>query len=178
MDIYIWCRWFLSIFDYDSDSRPHFRSESVQRFICFSKIGYFVHKSRVCKEQWELVLPFTKWIFLYDADVFFQFFDFDSDSRPHFRSESVQLFIYWNKIGCFVHKRRVCKCRWELVLPFTKLEIFFDAEVFIHFSIFIRFQDLISNPNQYRDSYIVIQVDTLAIREGFFLSMGISVTIH
>ena len=123
LDISIWCRCFLSIFDFDSDSRPHFRPESVQRFIYFNIIGYFVHKRSVCKDQWELVLPFTKLEISIWCWCFHSIFDFVSDSRPHFRHESVQGFIHFNKIGYFVHKRSVCKYQWELVLPFTKLEI-------------------------------------------------------
>ena len=123
LDISIWCRCFLSIFDYDSDSRPHFRSESVQRFICFNNIWYFVHKSRVCKEQKELVLLFTRLDISIWCRCFLTIFDLDSDSRPHFRSESVQRFICFNNIWYFVHKSRVCKEQWELLLPFTMLDI-------------------------------------------------------
>ena len=99
LDISIWCRCFLSIFDFYSDSRPHFRSESVQRFINCNKIGYFVHRRRVCKEQWELVLTFTKLDISIWCRCSLSIFDFDSDSRPHFHPESAQRFIYCNKIG-------------------------------------------------------------------------------
>ena len=109
---------------------------------------------------------------------FLSIFDFDSDSRPHFRSESVQRFIYFNKIGYFVHKSRVSKVQWELVLPFTKLDIHYDADVIFQFSILIRILDITSDPNQSRDFYILIKLDTMSIWEGFFLSMGISVSIH
>ena len=152
----IWCWCFLSIFDFDSDSRPHFRPESVQRFIYFNIIGYFVHKRIVGKEQCELVFPFTKLLKSTWCRCFLSIFDFDSDSRPHFRPESVQRFIYFNKIGYFVHKRIVCKEQCELVFPFTKLENPYDADVFFQFSILIRILDLISDPNQSRDSYILI----------------------
>ena len=123
LEISIWCWCFLSIFDFDSDSRPHFRPDSVQRFIYFNNIGYFFHKRSVCKDQWELVFPFTKLEISIWCWCFLSIFDFDSDSRPYFRSESVQRFIYFNKIGYFVHKGSVCKDQWELVFPFTKLEI-------------------------------------------------------
>ena len=105
LDISICCRCFLSIFDFDSDSRPHFRPESVQRFIYFNKIGYFAHKRSVCKEQWELVLPFSNLAISIWCRGFLSIFDFDSDSRPHFRPESVQRFIYFNRIGYFAHKK-------------------------------------------------------------------------
>ena len=178
MGISIWCRCFLSIFDFDSDSRPHFRSESVQRFINCNKIGYFVHRRRVCKEQWELVLTFTKLDISIWCRCFLSIFDFYSDSRPHFRSESVQRFINCNKIGFFVHKRRVCKVQWELVLIFTKLDISIWCRCFLSISILIRILDLISDPNQSRDSLIVIKLDTLYIGEGYILSLWIRVTIH
>ena len=54
----------------------------------------------------------------------------------------------------------------------------YDADVFFQFSILIRILDLISDPNQSRDSFIVIKLDTLYIGEGYILSLWISVTIH
>ena len=172
LDISIWCRCFLSIFDFDSDSRPHFRPESVQRFIYFNKIGYFVHKRSVYKDQWELVLPFTKLDISIWCRCFFSIFDFDSDSRPHFRPESVQRLIYFNKIGYFVHKRSVYKDQWELVLPCTKLDISIWCRCFLSIFDFDWILDLISDPNHSRDSYILIKLDTLSIREVFVRSNG------
>ena len=122
LDISIWCRCFLTIFDFDSDFRPHFRPESFQRFIYSNIIGYFVHKRSVYKDQWELVLPRTKLDISIWCRCFLTIFDFDSDFRPHFRPESFQRFIYSNIIGYFVHKRSVYKDQWELVLTLTKLE--------------------------------------------------------
>ena len=40
--------------------------------------------------------------------MFFFNFGFDSDFRAQFRSESVQRFIYFNKIEYFARSRRVC----------------------------------------------------------------------
>ena len=54
----------------------------------------------------------------------------------------------------------------------------YDADVFFQFSILIRILDLISDPNQSRDSFIVIKLDTLYIGEGYILSLWISSTIH
>ena len=122
MGISLWFRCFLSIFDFDSDSRPCFLSESVQRFIYFIKLDTLsIREDFFC--QWELVLPFNKLAISLWFRCFLQINDFDSDSRPHFRSESVQILIYFNKIGYFFHKRIVCKEQWEIVLPFTKLGI-------------------------------------------------------
>ena len=128
--------------------------------------------------QWELMLPFNKLAISLWFRCFLQINDFDSDSRPHFRSESFQRFIYSNKIGYFVHKRRVSKVQWELVLPFTKMGIS------LWFRCFLSIFDFDSDSRPYFISESVqrfiyfIKLDTLSIWEGFFLSMGISVTIH
>ena len=143
-------------FRFDSDSRPHFRPESVQRFIYFNIIGYFFLKRSVCMEQWGLVLRFTKLYISICCRCFLSIFDFVSDSRPHFRLESVQRFIYFNKNGYFFHKRSFCKDQWELEFPFTKLEISIWCWCFLSIFVLIRILDLISDPNQSRDSYILI----------------------
>ena len=41
---------------------------------------------------------------------------FDSGSGAHFHSESVQRFIYCNKIEHFTLMERVCESQFELVL--------------------------------------------------------------
>ena len=99
-------------------------------------------------------------------------FDFDSDSRPNFRSESFQRFIYFNKIGYFFHKRRVFKDHLGFVLPITRWIFLYDADVFFQFSVMIRILDLISDPNQSRVSYIEIQLGTLYLRVEFVRSKG------
>ena len=172
MGISIWCRCFLSIFDFDSDSRPHFQPESAQRFIYCNKIGFFVHKRRVCNEQWELVLTFTKLDISIWCRWFLSIFDFYSDSRPHFRSKSVQRFIYCNKIGYFVHRRRLYFVIVNLCYHSLNWVYLYDADVFFQFSILIRILDLISNPNQPINSFIVIKLDSLSIREEFVMSNG------
>ena len=172
LDISIWCRCFLSIFDFDSDSRPHFRSESAQRFIYCNKIGFFVHKRRVCKEQWELVLPFIKLDISIWCRCFLSIFDFDSDSRPHSDpNQSRDSFIVIKLDSLSIREEFVRsngnKCYHSLDWIYL-----YDADVFFQFSILIRILDLISDPNQSRDSFIVIKLDSLSIREEFVRSNG------
>ena len=179
MGISIWCSCFLSIFDVDSDSRLHFQLESAQRFIYCNKIGFFVHKRRVCKEHWELVLTFTKMDISIWCRCFLSIFDVDSDSRPHFQPESAQKFIYCNKIGFFVHKRRVCKVQWELVLTFTKMDISIWCRCFL--SIFDFYSD--SRPHFRPESVQrFIYYNNIGYffhkRRFFYGAMGISVPIH
>ena len=172
LDISIWCRCFLSIFDFDSDSRPHFRSESAQRFIYCNKIGFFVHKRRVCKEQWELVLPFIRLDISIWCRCFLSIFDFDSDSRPHFRSESAQRFIYCKELNSLSIREEFVRSNWNYCYHSLDWIYLYDADVFFQFSILIRILDLISDPNQPRDSFIVIKLDSLSIREEFVRSNG------
>ena len=124
------------------------------------------------------MLTFTNWIYLYDADVFFQFSILIRILDLILQPESAQRFIYYNKIGFFVHKRRVCNEQWELVLTFTKLDISIWCRCFLSIFDLIRILDLISNPNQPRDSLIVIKIGYMYIGEGYILSLWISVTIH
>ena len=163
---------FYSIFDFDSDSRPHFQPETAQRFIYCNKFGFFVHKRRVCKEHWELVLTFTKLDISIWCRCFLSIFDFYSDSKPHFWSESVQRFIYCKKIGYFVHRRRLYFVIVNLCYHSLNWVYLYDAEVFFQFSILIRILNLISDPRQPRDSFIVIKLDSLSIREEFVRSIG------
>ena len=116
--------------------------------------------------------------YIYMMQMFLSIFDFDSDSRPHFRSESVPRFIYCNKIGYFLHGRRLYFVIVNKCYHFLNWVYLYDADVFFQFSILIRILDLISDPNQSRDSFIVIKLDTLYLGEGFILSLWISVTIH
>ena len=96
LDISLWCICFLSLSILIRIlyliSAPNQSSDSYN-----SKIGYFVHRRRVCKEQWEILLPPTKLDISVWCRCFLSIFDFDSDSRPHFRSESVQTFIYYTE---------------------------------------------------------------------------------
>ena len=73
MDITLWSRCFSSISGFDSDSRAHFRSESVQRLINYNKIEYFVHRSRVVNFKWKSSFMYLNWTYPYDSDVFLQF---------------------------------------------------------------------------------------------------------
>ena len=151
LDISIWCRCFLSIFDFDSDSRPHLRPESVQRLIYFNKIGYFVHKRSVYKDQWELVLPFTNLDISIWCRCFLSIFDFESDSRPHFRPESVQRLIYFIKLDTLSIREVFIRSNGNSCYHSINWIYLYDADVFFQFSILFRILDLISDPNQSRD---------------------------
>ena len=112
------------------------------------------------------------WIYLYDADVFLQFsiliriLDLISDpnqSRDSYILINLdilsirEVFIRTNGNSCYR------ALNWIYL---------YDADVFLQFSILIRILNLISDPNQSRDSYILIKLDTLSIREVFIRTNG------
>ena len=105
-------------------------------------------------------------------------FDYDSVSRPHFRPNQSRDSYTLIKLDTFSIKEEFLRSNGNYYYHSQNWMYLYDADVFFDFSILIRVLDQISDPNQSRDSYIIIKLDTLAMREGFFLSMGISVTIH
>ena len=116
--------------------------------------------------------------YIYMMQMFYSIFDFVSDFRPHFQPETAQRFINSNKIEYFVHRRRLNFVIVNLCYHSLNWIYLYDADVFFQFSIFIRILNLISDPNQSRDSFIVRKLDTLYIGEGYILSLWICVTIH
>ena len=112
------------------------------------------------------------WIYLYDADVFFQFsiliriLDLISDPN-----QSRDSFIVIKLDSLSIREEFVRsngnKCYHSLDWIYL-----YDADVFFQFSILIRILELISDPNQPRDSFIVIKLDSLSIREEFVRSNG------
>ena len=113
-----------------------------------------VHSNQWCNS--------LNWIQLNDADVFHSFSDFDSDSRPHFRPESFQRFIYFNKIQHFLLMERIVivhSNQWCNSLNWIQLN---DADGFLQFPILILNLDLISVPNHSKGSYILIKFNTFS----------------
>ena len=80
---------------------------------------------------------------------------FDSGSGAHFHSESVQRFIYCNKIE-HLHSWKECVR---------------DADGFFQFRVLIRVQELISIRNQSRDSFIVIKLNTYTLGKSVWESI-------
>ena len=142
------------------------------RIHLFYKIGYFFHKRSVCREQWKLVVPFTKLDKSIWCWCFLSIFDFDSDSRPHFdpnQSRDSYIFI---KFETFSIREVFVRSNGNLCYHSLNWVYLYDADVFFQFSILIRILYLISDPNHSRDSYILIKLDTLSIWEVFVWSNG------
>ena len=97
---------------------------------------------------------------------------FDSDSRAHFRTESVQRLINYNKIEYFVHRRRVVNFKWKYSFMYLNWTYPYDSDVFLQFRVLIRILEPNSVSNQSRDSFILIKLNTLSTVEELLTSRG------
>ena len=108
--------------------------------------------------QWHRSLT---WTYLYEADVFYQFrvmfrvlklISVPNQSRKSFNLIKLNIWFSWKE--CV----DVNWSQWHRSLNWTYL---YDADVFLQFRVMIRILDLISVPNQSRDSFILINLNTL-----------------
>ena len=107
------------------------------------------------------------WALLYEADVFFHFRDLvrflELICVPHQSRESFNLFrMDTLSLGdeCVVVHLKSCynSLNWALL---------YDADVFFHFRVLIRFLKLICVPNQFRDSFNLFRLDTLYLGDEY-----------
>ena len=101
------------------------------------------------------------WSFLYDADVFFQFqVLIRVQELIFFRNQSRDSFtcIELNTLHSWKEYVRVNSVLWHNSLNWSYL---YDADDFFHFRVLIRVQELIFFRNQSRDSFILIELNTL-----------------
>ena len=59
-----------------------------------------------------------------------------------------------------------CQCALELVVFSLNRTYLYDADRFLQFGVLIRVPELISVPNESRDSFILIKFNTLYLFEG------------
>ena len=172
MDITLWSRWFSSISGFDSDSRPQFRIESVQRFIYFNKIEYFVHRKSLLASRGNRVYSVLIGDNLMKQMLFFNF-GFWFDSRPQFRIESVQRFIYFNKLNTLSTREEFVSFKGNRVLSILIGHNIMKQMIFLQFRVLTRILEPISSSNQFRDSFILIKLNTLSTREEFCYGQSI-----
>ena len=103
---------------------------------------------------------------------------FDSGSRAHFRPEWVLRFIYFNKIQHFDPMERDCLVHSIYWCDSNNCAYLYDADGFLQFRVLIRFLDLISVPNDYWDSFILIKFNTLTQWSKIVRSIGFTGVIH
>ena len=116
---------------------------------------------RDCQCPLDLWCHLLNWSYLYDADGFLHFrvlipvlglISVPNESRDSFIIIKVNTLTSWSEIVC-VHWIYWCKS-----LNWTYL---YDADGFIHFRVLIPVLELISVPNESRDSIILKLLNTL-----------------
>ena len=129
----------------------------------FSRIQHFVHWREIVSvhlSQWCYSL---NWIYLYDADGFLQFrvlirvlqpISVPNESRDSF------ILIEFNTLSILREIVSVHLSQWCYSLNWTYL---YDADGFLQFRVLIRVLEPISVPKESRDSFILIEFNTLSI---------------
>ena len=117
----------------------------------------------VVRVHWILWCNSLNWTYLYDADGFLQFRGLirvlELISVPNESRESC-ILIEFNTLSSW---REVVRVHWFLWCNSLNWTYLYDADGFLEFRVLIRFLELISVPNESRDSFILIKINTLSI---------------
>ena len=117
----------------------------------------------VVRVHWILWCNSLNWTYLYDADGFLQFRGLirvlELISVPNESRESC-ILIEFNTLSSW---REVVRVHWILWCNSLNWTYLYDADGFLEFRVLIRFLELISVPNESRDSFILIKINTLSI---------------
>ena len=172
-----WSQWFNSLnwtYLYDADGFLQFRvlirvlelisvpNESRDSFILI-KFNTLSIWREIVSVHWSQWFNSLNWTYLYDADGFLQFrvlirvlelISVPNESRDSFILIKFNTLSIWREI-VIVHWSQ-----WFNSLNWTYL---YDADGFLQFRVLIRVLELISVPNESRDSFILIKFNTLSI---------------
>ena len=117
----------------------------------------------VVRVHWILWCNSLNWTYLYDADGFHQFRGLirvlELISVPNESRESC-ILIEFNTLSSW---REVVRVHWILWCNSLNWTYLYDADGFLEFRVLIRVLELISVPNESRDSFILIKINTLSI---------------
>ena len=117
----------------------------------------------VVRVHWILWCNSLNWTYLYDADGFLQFRGLirvlELISVPNESRESC-ILIEFNTLSSW---REVVRVHWILWCNSLNWTYLYDADGFLEFRVLIRVLELISVPNESRDSFILIKIHTLSI---------------
>ena len=180
-----WSQWRNSLnwtYLYDADGFLQFRvlirvlelisvpNQSRDSFILI-KFNTLSIQKEIVSDHWSQWRNSLNWTYLYDADGFLQFrvlirvlelISVPNQSRDSF------ILIKFNSLS--IQKEIVSDhwSQWRNSLNWTYL---YDADGFLQFQVLIRVLELISVPNESRDSFILIKFNTLSIQKEI-------VTVH
>ena len=113
--------------------------------------------------HWSLWCKSINWTYLLDADGFLQFRVLirvrEIISIPNESRDSLILI----KINTLSVWREIVSVHWSLWSNSLNWTYHYDADGFLQFRVLIRVLELISRPNESRDSFILIKFNTLSI---------------
>ena len=149
-------------FELNTDSRPHLRSESFQRFIILIKFNTLYSCPEIVCVHWKLRCNSLNWTYHYDADGFLQFpvliRVLELISVPNHSKDSFILIKFNTLSSC----PGIVSLHWKLRCNSLNWTYLFDADGFLQFPVLIRILELISVPNHFKDSFILIKFNTLS----------------
>ena len=128
--------------------------------------------------HWKLGSNSLYWTYLYDADVFLQFRVLirvlELISVPNHAKDSFILIKFTTLSSC----PEIVSVQWNLGSNSLNWTYLYDADVFLQFRVLIRVLELISVPNHYRDSFILIKFNNLSSCRRLLVSIRDIGVIH
>ena len=138
-------------------------NESRDSFILI-KFNTLSIQREIVSVHWSQWFNSLNWTYLYDADGFLQFrvlirvlelISVPNESRDSF------IFIKFNTLSI---QREIVSVHWSQWFNSLNWTYLYDADGFLQFRVLIRVLELISVPNESRDSIILIKFNTLSIQ--------------
>ena len=169
-----WCNSLNWTYLYDADGFLHFRvlirvlelisvpNESRESCILL-EFNTLSSWREVVRVHWILWCNSLNWTYLYDADGFLQFrglirvlepISVPNESRDSF------ILIKFNTLSTW---REIVSVHWSYWCNSLNWTYLYDADGFLQFRVLIRVLELISVPNESRDSFILIKIHTLSL---------------
>ena len=168
-----WCNSSNWTYLYDADGFLHFLvlirvlepisvpNESRASFILI-KFNTLSPQREIVSVHWSQWCNSLNWTYLYDADGFLQFrvliLVLELISVPNESRESC-ILIEFNTLSSW---REVVRVHWILLCNSLNWTYLYDADGFLQFRVLIRVLELISVPNESRESCILIEFNTLS----------------
>ena len=169
----LWCNSLNWTYLYDADRFLQFRvlirvrepisvpNESRDSFILI-EFNTLSSWREVVRVHWILWCNSLNWTYLYDADRFLQFRVLIRVLEPiSVPNESRDSFILI-KFNTLSRWREMVSVHWILWCNSLNWTYLYDADRFLQFRVLIRVREPISVPNESRDSFILIEFNTLS----------------
>ena len=139
MEITLWSRCFSSISGIGLDSRAHFRSESVQRFIYFIKLNTLSTVEEFVSFKGKYSFMYLNWTYPYDSDVFLHFMDLIRILEPNSVSNQSRDSFILIKLNTLSTGEELLTSRGNRVLSILIGDNFMKQMFFFNFGYWVGF---------------------------------------